>query len=374
MINLHKYITLLLTTLIILFSCASSQNESMPPLSLKVCTVQNEEHSQQMTFACRTYSLYDMKITPRISGYLQTIDYAQGQPVKKGQLLYRIEQGEYDNSVASARAALASARSQKTNAENTYNRYVPLAEKRAISQSKLDAATAAYAEAIAAVNSAKAELKTAKENLGYTSYCAPFDGIIGATNGAIGEYVGIGTEYSVLNTLSNIDSIYVHLSIPTARYIEIAMRDTLRQKLYNDSRMLDNVELTLSNGTKYSELGVYKFTEREVNSSTGSVVLHVLFANPDMLLRPGEYVLVSAEVGAKRAMNLVEARCVMQQQGKSSVFVVDIDGTVEFRAVELGDTYGTLWEVRKGLSAGEMVLSEGLQKVHAGEKIKPIKI
>ncbi len=152
------------------------------------------------------------------------------------------------------------------------------------------------------------------------------------------------------------------------------MRDTMRQKLYNDIRMLDNVQLTLSNGMQYPEQGVYKFTEREVNSSTGSVVLHVLFANPNMLLRPGEYVLVSAEVGAKRAMNLVEARCVMQQQGKSSVFVVSSDGTVEFRAVELGDTYGTLWEVRKGLSAGEVVLSEGLQKVHAGEKIKPIKI
>ncbi len=185
--NIPKYVSLCCATLLILLSCASRPEEKMPPLSLKVCTVKSEEHSEVMNFTCRTYSLYEVKITPRISGYLQTIGYMQGMPVSKGQLLYRIEDNEYNNSVVSARASLASAKSNRINAENTYNRYVPLAEKNAISRSKLDAATAEYAEAIAAVNSAKAELETAQQNLDYTSYCAPFDGIIGTTNGAIGS-------------------------------------------------------------------------------------------------------------------------------------------------------------------------------------------
>lgn len=362
-----------LCLLLLLFCGCSSRTKpkSMPPLSIKVAEVTEKTVPSTMEFSCRTHSLYEVELQPRISGYLQSVNYAQGMPVKRGQLLLTIEPSEYIANVATAESALASAKAQKVNATNTYNRYVPLSEKRAISRSALDGAVAELAEARAAVNSAKASLENAKTDLNYTRLYAPFDGIIGTTNGSVGEYVGLGTDYQTINTVSNIDSIYVYLSIPTEKYIAIAMRDTLRKMLYNDERMLSNIVMHLNSKDQYPHRGIYKFTERAVNDQTGSVVLHVLFPNPEKVLRSGQYVTITADVGMPHKVLLIPQRCVMQNQGIDGVFTVDSDNKVKFRKVTLGNTYGTNWEIIEGLKSGERVLTEGLQKVHNNEIIKP---
>ncbi len=368
-----KKMLLVLMSLVVALSggCGSSKKESMPPLSVRCAYALRDSVPSVMDFSCVTHSLYDMDIVPRVSGYLQSVNYEQGKPVKKGQLLLTIEPSEYIEDVAAQNAALASAKAQLVNAENSYNRYLPLSKKRAVSRSVLDEAVAELAEARAAVNSAKASLRNSKTDLSYTKIYAPFDGVIGMTNGAVGEYVGVGTEYEKLNTVSNIDSLYVYLSIPTRKYITMALRDSVRKKMYNDSRMLKNITMKLSNGDDYSEKGCYKFTQRAVDNSTGSVVVHVLFANPRGELRAGEYVMVSAEMGEPRSVILVPARCVMQNQGVSGVFVVGDDNVVKYKKVVLGETFGSNWEILSGVAEGEKVLTEGLQKVHSGEKIIP---
>ncbi len=325
-----------------------------------------------MEFDCKTYSLYDMKVEPRTSGYLQSINYTQGEKVKEGQLLITIEPSGYDAELAEAEAELATANAAKIKAQNTYNRYIPLWNKRAISRSSLDEAIAALAQAKASVNSAKAQLYNAKLNLGYTKFYAPFTGVIGQTNGAVGQYVGPGTEYEIINTVSNVDSIYVRLPIPTEKYLRLAIQDTLRQKMYNDRRIISEVCMYIADNEKYPHSGVYKFTERDIQTATGAVVIHILFPNPERILKPEQFVRVTAKLGIPKQVILIPQRCVMQQQGVSGVFVAKKNGKVEYRKVELGDTYGTDWEITKGIENGEMILTEGLQKVRSGQTIKPI--
>ncbi len=326
-----------------------------------------------MEFTCQTYSYKDQYIEPRVNGYIKSIHYQEGMPVKEGQLLIIIEPSEFEANVAAAEASLASAQAQKVQAQDTYDRYVPLARMSAISRSSLDAATASLAEAIASVNSSKASLRNAKLNLSYCFITAPTDGIIGQNSANIGSYVGSGTKYTTLNTVSNIDSIYVYLSIPTSRYLTIASNDSLGTLLYNDGAAFWNIELTTADGKLFPHKGKYAFTERALNNQTGSIVVHIIFPNPQHSLKSGEFVKVKSNIGKKRPTIIVPQRSVIQTQGLNSVFVVDNNGTVTHRSVILGDTYGTMWEIRTGLNPGEMVLTEGLQKVRSGQKIKPIK-
>lgn len=344
----------------------------MPEPHIAVVQAHKKELPTRMQFVGQTYSLYDVVIQPRVSGYLLSTHYAQGMPVKKGQLLFKLDPNPMQVEVTRAQAALASAKSQLVEAQNNYNRSVPLARINAISQSALDQATATLASAQANLRSAQAALRSANLDLSYTTIYAPTDGVIGETVGSVGDYVGVGTNNPVLNTISNIDSIYVYISIPTAKYLSIVERDSLDRPLYNNMGLLADVDMILADGTLYPYKGEYKFTERAVNSQTGAVVIRVLFPNPERSLKPGQYVKVNADVGGGTGTVLVPQRAVMQSQGVNSVFVVGKDSTAQYRAVTLGDTYGSEWGILDGIQPGELVLTEGLQKVRSGMKIVPV--
>ncbi len=344
----------------------------MPEPHIAVVQAHKKELPTRMQFVGQTYSHHDVTIQPRVSGYLLSIHYQQGMPVRKGQLLFRLDSNPMQVEVTRAQAALASAKSQLVEAQNNYNRSVPLARINAISQSALDQATATLASAQANLRSAQAALRSAELDLSYTTIYAPTDGVIGETVGSVGDYVGVGTNNPVLNTISNIDSIYVYISIPTAKYLSIVERDSLDRPLYDNMGLLTDVDMTLADGTLYPYKGEYKFTERAVNSQTGAVVIRVLFPNPERYLKPGQYVKINADVGGGTGTVLVPQRAVMQSQGVNSVYVVGRDSTVQYRKVTLGDTYGTEWGILDGLQPGEMVLTEGLLKVRSGMKIVPV--
>lgn len=349
-----------------------SPKAQMPEPHIAVVQAHKKELPTRMQFVGQTYSLYDVVIQPRVSGYLLSTHYDQGMPVKKGQLLFKLDPNPMQVEVTRAQAALASAKSQLVEAQNNYNRSVPLARINAISQSALDQATATLASAQANLRSAQAALRSANLDLSYTTIYAPTDGVIGETVGSVGDYVGVGTNNPVLNTISNIDSIYVYISIPTAKYLSIVERDSLDRPLYDNMGLLTDVEMILADGTLYPYKGEYKFTERAVNSQTGAVVIRVLFPNPERSLKPGQYVKVNADVGGGTGTVLVPQRAVMQSQGVNSVFVVGKDSTAQYRPVTLGDTYGSEWGILDGVQPGELVLTEGLQKVRSGMKIVPV--
>ena len=323
---------------------------AMPPLQVETARAVTDSIPNRMSFIGYLSSNFDAVIQPRINGFLLSKRFSNGMPVKRGQLLFTIDPDQLSTTMLAAEAALQSAKAQALEAQNNYERAVPLAKINAISQAQLDQYTAQYKAAEASLRS-------------------PIDGIIEHTAAHVGDYVGPGTQFSVLTSISNIDTLTVDVAIPMAEYLRAAGG---RGSIYDNEGLLSDIRLTLADGTRYPYGGLYDYTRKDVSSSTGTLVLVVMFPNPDRSLKPGQFARVSANVGPVQPRVIVPQQSVSQAQGVNSVWVVRPDSTAAYRRVVLGDTYGTMWCVDEGLAEGEQVVTAGQQKLRNGMKVIPV--
>ena len=354
---------------VLLAGCRRHKPETaMPPLRVGVAEAVTDSVPNRMEFIGYLASNFDAVIQPRVNGYLLTKQFANGMPVKRGQLLFTIDPNLLSTTLLSAEASLESARAQEVSARNNYERAVPLARIDAISQTQLDQYTAEYVAAQAAVRSAEQQVRNARLQVGYTRIYAPIDGIIASSNAHTGDYVGVGTQFSVLTTISNIDTLTVDVAIPMAQYLRSAGP---RTSIFDNAGLLTDIRLMLADGTEYPYEGLYDYTRKDVSSTTGTLVLVVMFPNPDRSLKPGQFARVEASVGPVRPRVVVPQACVSQAQGVNSVWVVRPDSTAMYRRVIPGDTYGSMWCIDEGLIDGELVVTAGQQKLHDGAKVIP---
>lgn len=366
-----KYFFYLIILGSISISCSKQQKtESMPPLNLPVVEARSEMIPNRINFVGQTQALNSYKIEPRISGYLKSINFVGGSEVKKGEVIFTIDAAAYEANYSQERANLAAAQAQLVQAETNYNRSVPLARINAISQSQFDAATAQLKSAKESVAAAEAVLRNANLNLGYTVITAPDDGIIAQTNASVGDYVGVGTQYSVLTTVSNNEKVTVNLSLPTSKYFKIASEQGLVSNK-NDS-LLSDIQLKLSDGYVYPKKGEYQYTAQNVDNQSGSIVFNVSFDNSEGLLKSGQFARVSANVGKTQERVIIPQKCVSEVQGVFNVWILGNDNVVEFRKVSVGDTWGEMWIIDDGLKAGEKVITEGFSKLRNGMKVNPL--
>lgn len=339
----------------------------MPPPELKTAIAIEKLVPNRIEFISQTQAKRSYIIEPRVNGYLRTVDFQSGLMVEKGQLLFTIDDAPFRTVVTQARASLASARAQLVQAEAAYNRSVPLSAINAISRSQLDAATATLAAARESVASARAVLDNARLNIDYCRIVAPQSGIIAPSKANAGDYVGAGTQYQTLTTISFDDSVNVDLRLPTVRYYEIAKHNS---PSYLSDSLLQNITLTLSDGTLYPPVGVYQYTKPEVDNQSGSIVFTVSFPNKEGLLKGGQFARVSADVGTPELRVLIAARAVNEIQGQYGVFVVDKGDTLRFQKIEVGGVVDSDWIVLSGIKAGDRVITEGLMKAKSGMKIR----
>ena len=337
-----------------------------PVLQIETFRARIDSVPNRMGFIGYLSSNFDAVIQPRVNGFLASRHFSSGMPVRRGQLLFRIDPEQLSTSMLAAEADLESARAQAIEARNNYERAVPLARINAISQSQLDQYTAQYRAAEAAVRSAKQALRNASLNVGYTELRSPIDGIAAHAEAHVGDYVGPGTQFDVLTTVSNTDTVSVDVAIPMSHYLRIVNGST---PLDDNAGLLSDIRLTLADGTLYPLPGHYSYTRRDVSSSAGTIVLVVAFPNPDGRLKPGQFARVEANVGPVLPYVVVPQRCVSQSQNLASVWVVAEDGTVSYRRVTPGPTCGGMWCIARGLEAGETVAVSGLQKLHDGAKV-----
>ena len=211
-------------------------------------------------------------------------------------------------------------------------------------------------------------LRNARMNVGYTELRSPIDGIIEHTAAHVGDYVGPGTQFSVLTTVSNIDTLTVDVAIPMSQYLRYAGD---RTSIYDNEGLLSDIRLVLADGSRYPLGGIYDYTRKDVSSTTGTLVVVVMFPNPDETLKPGQFARVEASVGPVRPRVVVPQQAVSQTQDIASVWVVEADSTVHYRRVTPGDTYGAMWCIDEGLDRGERVVVAGQQKLHDGAKVIP---
>lgn len=348
----------------------SPKARTAPLLSVETVTARLDSLPDEMEFIGELESNSNVVIQPRVNGYLTSKRYADGMSVRRGDVLFTIDADLLQTTRLSAEAALQSARAKELEAKNNYERAVPLAAIEAISQTQLDQYKTQYAAARAAVSSAEQALRNAGLEVKYTRIVAPIDGVVAATKAHTGDYVGPGTQFEVLTTISDLDTLSVALSIPMSRYLEAGGG---QKSLYDDRQLLTHIRLVLADGSEYPHAGSYYYTHKDVAASTGTLVISVNFPNPDRVLKAGQFARVKAQVGPLKGRVAVPQRCVSQAQGQNSVWVMRADSTVEYRKVELGDSYDGLWSILSGVQPGEEVLASGLQKVHNGEKVSPVK-
>src|SRR4029453_4178304 len=265
------------------------------------------------------------------------VDFKEGNPVRKGQLLYTIDPRPFQAAVAQARGQLAEAEAPLARAKQDVVRYEPLVAKNAISRQDYETAVVVQRAAEAAVEASKAAAERAQIDLGYTRVVAPEDGMAGKTEVYPGTRWGRG-QSTLLTQISQIGTIHVRFTIPERDYIFYAKRARERGQAKEVPKL--PFELVLADGSVHPQKGQLVFVDRNVDPQTGTILMEAAFPNPGGIVRPGQYARVRAAVDMKPNAILVPQRAVSELQGVYNVAVVGGDDTVHTRLVNPGAGIG----------------------------------
>lgn len=363
-----------LASLFVLLTTAcgdKEQNQQQQKPQVTVVKSFTQDVTIEKDFVGQVYGREDIPISARVAGFVQGIHFLEGGKVKKGQLLYTIDQQPFKASVATAESKLAEAQTLLVLAQNELNRIEPLAKKNAVSKSDYDAALAERDAREASVRAAESQLELEKINLSYTEIRSPVDGIIGKTEAKIGEYVGSFPNAVELNTVSNVESVVVEFFITEQNYLTAA-REALSRGEIDPAEKLDEDEirippkLILADGSVYDETGVFSFINRQIDAATGSILIQTEFPNPQGLLRPGQFSRVRVATSIHEDAVLIPQRCLMELQGLFFVYTVNEKGVVEQKKVDKGEAYQDYIVIDSGLSANESIVLEGTQFIRNG--------
>ena len=372
----HRIAILFLGLVLLDASCAEKSAQKAPPPDIQVINVIQEDVPIYREFVGQAYGLLDIPIRARVEGFLENISFDEGRPVKKGQKLYTIDSQPFLAEVAAQKSKVAEAQTYLVNAENELARYKPLAEINAVSKSDLDAAQASRDAAEASLEAAKANLELSMINLGYCTIKSPIDGLIGKTEARVGEFVGREPNPVILNVVSKIESVRVQFFLTESDYIiltkELAVNHPDEGVDEAEAKQKDNFELILADGTVYDEKGSFDFVDRNVDATTGTILIQATFPNHNRILRPGMFAKVRVKMETLENAILVPQRCVQELQGQYSVFVVNAENTVNSVQVEAAQRIGDLWLIAKGLSSTDKIVIDGIQKVASGMIINPV--
>lgn len=368
---------LLLCTVGTLLACNGKKEATeIPPQQIEVIEVVQQDVPIYNELVGQIYGYKDIPIRARVDGFLNKLSFQEGSRVTKGQLLYGIDSEPFDADVAARESRVAEAKTMMVNSKNELDRYKPLAEINAVSQSDLDAAQANYDASISTVNAAQANLDAALINQGYCKIYAPINGIIGKTEARVGEYVGKEPNPVILTTVSRIDTVRVQFSISEAKYLQIAKEYAALHPEEDQSSGRRNykveVELLLADNSTYQHKGKIDFINNVIDPNTGSLLVQASFANPEFLLRPGLYAKVRIQLDVEKNALVIPQRCVTEIQGEYSVFVVDANNVVSTKSIQIGNRFSDMYTVTEGLEPGDKVVIDGLQKVSTGQTIEPV--
>ncbi|MDX2136386.1 MAG: efflux RND transporter periplasmic adaptor subunit [Saprospiraceae bacterium] len=336
-----------------------------PPPDVNVVAVGKRNVPIISEYIGQTYGATDVEIQSRIDGWVTAIHFKEGDRVRKGQLLYSLDDQPLLNDIDQAKARLTSATSTHVKARSDLSRVEPLTAMNALSKRELDAAQAAEKAAASEVQAAQAALNNAQVRLGYTKVKSPIDGVIGISNVQVGDYVRIMSSQP-LNTVSALGSVRVRFSV--------SEQDFLRYTKAKGSGALSNfpMELVLSDGTSFTEPGRLDLTNREIDPQTGSILVQAVFQNARGLLKPGQYVKLRLTTQELKDAIVVPQQAVNQMQEVYMVYVLNENNTISPRQVKMGPRIGANWVVTEGLRDGERVAVLGSTSIKPDVTIYPV--
>lgn len=305
----------------------------------------------------------EVEVRARVSGILEKWLFREGEPVKAGQMLFRIERAPFEIALAQAKARLAEAQAVEEQTAREAQRLTGLVDEKAISQKEFDDARSASAVARAAVKSAEAAVREAELNLSYTQVTAPVAGVTGRAHRSEGSLVNTGSD-SLLTTIAQINPIWVRFSLSDN---DLAGVPGGRAAV----RSFREVELQLPDGSILPQRGRINFSASRIDSALGTLEMRAEFANADAVVLPGQFVRARVIAGERDNVFLVPQAAVTQTESGPVVMLANAEGKVEPRPIKLGQWQGKDWVVTGGLQAGDRVIVDNLIKLRPGAPVAP---
>ena len=335
-----------------------------PAPSVVVTAVVRKDVTPSGSFVGRVEAIEAVELRARVDGFLEQRTFTEGGDVEAGALLFVIEQAPYQAEVERRKADLVSAEATLKNAMLSADRARKLIKRGNISQAKVDEAVAEETRGQAGVLQAKAALRQAELNLGYTTIKAPIDGRIGRAGYSVGNLVGATSE--PLATIVGLDPIYVQFAV-SDRDLLAARREGLGERTAPFTP-----HLVLGDGQRFEHDGRLAFIDNRVDQQTDTVLVRAEFPNPGRVLLPDQFVTVVIERSDPVVALVVPQAAIQEDQSGRFVLVLDGANKVQVRRVRMGAQDGADWVVEEGVEEGEQVVVEGLQKVRPGIAVNPV--
>lgn len=358
----------LLVVAVAMAGCSKEAPQRPPaaPKSISYITIKEEPVKIQSELKGRVSAVTEAEVRPQITGIIQTIHVKDGQSVKKGQLLYKVDPSQYKAAYDQSVAAYESIKADIDTARLKSERYATLAKQKAIAIQDADDAKSAYQKLVSTLAERKASVDLAKINLDYTDIKAPIDGILGITTITPGALVTANQTNSI-NTITTLNPIYVDIAQPSKEFLDMRI---LQKELKTKEVP---VQLRFQRDGEYVLTGHVISNEFKVDQTTDSIKVRAIFDNTDKLLLPGMYAYANVTYGVQpNGIKIPLQTVVRGLKGETSVFVVDSANKVQ--KIDIDTLYNTGSEaiVSSGLKAGDKVVFEGLDKIRNGDEVAPV--
>jgi RND family efflux transporter, MFP subunit len=358
---------LTLAVVLILSGCGKKtvQTEAPPPPEVLVTEVVKGDVPVVGEWVGTLDGSENADIRARVTGYLQKKDYQEGGYVKEGDLLFEIDPRPFEAALAEAKSELATTQAIQAATRADFERSQELFDKKVISVQEFENKRQLNQANVAKVGALEAAVQTAQLNLDFTKITAPVDGIAGLAQAQIGDLVGTGGSATTLTTVSKIDPIRLYFPLSEKDYQEHA--NLLKQAMQKpDSERQETIEMVFADGSVYPQKGKFSFVNRQVDPTTGTILIAANFPNPEHTLRPGQFAKARAVIDKITDALLVPERALVELQGNYQIGVLGEGNKAEIRPIKIGPRFNRQVVVTQGLKEGEKVIVEGIQKVRPG--------
>lgn len=368
--GMSKWVAMLLVSGLAASPAWAQQGRRGPqgPTEVGVMTTAEEEVPYTVTLPGRAIAYQQTAIRPQVGGEILEITYIPGQPVKSGDVLFRIDPETLAAAQAAAEASVAGAEASLTEAQNTVTRYRRL-EGSGVSAVDRAAAEVALKQAEAALKAAEATRDVARLALARTEITSPIDGIADVAGISVGDLV-TASQSEALTTITQLDPIYVDVSLSSASILRYRAR-------FNTEELFQNREvpahLTLETGAEYQGAGKIVSPGILVSPTTGTVPIRLQFDNPDHMILPGQFLRVQVTLGSTRAVLVPQRATKRGSDGTLTAYVVR-DGKAQQVTLNEQGSYRNSWVVNQGLDAGEQLVLDGLDNLRAGAEVTTVPV
>lgn len=348
-------------------SCGNKQGGLPQSNEYPVITIQSTNSEMSSSYPATIRGKQDIEIRPKISGFITKLCVDEGSVVRKGQVLFTIDNVQYRAVLNQAEASLNSAKSALATAELTYNNKKELYNQNIVGDFDLQSAANSYATAKATVAQAEAAVVSARDNLSYCNVTSPSDGVVGTIPYRVGSLVS-SSMATPLTVVSNIDEMYVYFSVNEKQILEM----TRASEGKNVIEAFPEVQLELADGSIYTQVGHVSTVSGVIDQNTGSVSVRADFANPDHLLKSGGQgnIIITRKT---EGVIIIPQAATAEVQDKIFVYVLGKDNKVAYTAIEVDpQNDGQNYVVTKGLKDGDRIVTKGITKLTDGAEIKPV--